>query len=208
MSSIDERSLYNRPIEDLSSTVSDAVKRKKIYTYADYCKWDDNKRWELIQGIPYLMASPSHEHQSIVLSLGSAIKNYLQNKQCKVYIAPLDVRLNADTEDNTVVQPDVLIVCDKSKLDDKGVKGAPDFIAEILSPSSAKNDIERKYYEYKNAGVKEYWIIDPLNKHVIAHTLQNGSYERRLYLADDTSVPITILDECYINLEEIFSSIE
>jgi len=208
MNTRDERPVYNKTEDDLSSVVSDAVQLERKYTYSDYCKWDDDKRWELIQGIPYLMASPSRVHQKVVLSLGRAIENYLHDKHCEVYIAPLDVRLNADTEDNTVVQPDVLIVCDKSKLDDKGIIGAPDFIAEILSPSSAKNDIERKYYEYKNAGVKEYWIIDPLNKHLVAHTLQDGNYERKLYSSDDTCVPVTILEDCNINLKEIFDSIE
>ena len=208
MNTRDERPVYNKTEDDLSSSVSDAVQLEKKYTYTDYCNWDDDKRWELIQGIPYLMASPSRVHQKVVLSLGRAIENYLHDKHCEVYIAPLDVRLNADTEDNTVVQPDVLIVCDKSKLDDKGVKGTPDFVAEILSPSSAKNDIERKYYEYRNAGVKEYWIIDPLNKHLVAHTLHDGNYERKLYSSDDTCVPVIILEDCNINLKEIFDSIE
>ena len=179
------------------------------YTYADYRTWDDGERWELIDGVPYAMApAPSETHQSVTGELFRQISNFLKEKPCKVFIAPFDVRLNAQKGDNTVVQPDVIIVCDKSKLDGKGVIGAPDFVAEVLSPSTAKKDMDIKYTAYLNAGVKEYWIIDPYNKVLMAHTLTNSNYERKPYFINDSDVPIQSLSGFTVNLTEIFNSIE
>ena len=105
------------------------------FTYKDYARWDDDIRYELIDGVPYAMASPSRLHQKISGRIFRQLANFLRGKSCEVYAAPLDVRLNPHTFDNIVVQPDILVVCDESKYDDKSIKGAPDFIIEILSPT-------------------------------------------------------------------------
>ena len=176
------------------------------YTYADYCTWDDSERWELIDGIPYLMAAPSRPHQGISRNFILQIAGFLRGKTCKVYHAPFDVRLNSDTFDNTVVQPDIAVFCDNSKLDEKGAVGAPDIAIEILSPTSASHDMIKKYMLYMNVGVREYWIADPATETVVVHILEDGRYKGRVYEKTET-VPVTVLEGCNIDLTEVFSDI-
>ena len=127
------------------------------YTYLDYYSWDDGERWELIDGVAYAMSpAPAPKHQTISRELLVQIANFLKGKPYEVFHAPFDVRLNADSDDDTVMQPDIFVVCDKSKIDDKGCNGAPDMIIEILSPSTAKRDIVLKFNAYLQAGVREY----------------------------------------------------
>ena len=175
----------------------------KRYTYADYVKWDDDQRWELIDGIPYAMAAPSEAHQWVSGGIFRQIANFLHRKNCRVYHSPFDVRLSEHLLDNTVVQPDILVVCDKSKLDKAGLVGAPDMVVEILSPSSASHDMIRKYNLYRKAGVREYWIVDPEHKTVVANVLENGAYLRADYEAPD-SVPVAVLEGCVVELGEVF----
>ena len=153
-----------------------ALKLDKGYTYADYCSWEDGERWELIGGEAYAMApSPSEGHQGISGRIFGQLYMYLRGKPCKVYAAPFDVRLNADGADDTVVQPDILVVCDKSKLEGgKGVTGAPDFIIEILSPSSLRHDLITKFKLYQRSGVREYWIVDPESKIIKTHVFHES----------------------------------
>ena len=185
-----------------------SVKNEKLYTYSDYYSWDDNQRWELIDGFAYLMApAPTQAHQSATSNLHGQLYGFLKGKSCRVFPAPFDVRLNAFSEDNTVVQPDLLVVCDKSKLDGKCCVGAPDFVIEILSPSTARFDRTTKFDQYKAAGVREYWIVDPETKTVSAHVLQNGEYMTRAY-TDTGKAPVSVLEGCEINLEEIFEDDE
>ena len=120
----------------------------KRYTYADYLTWDDDVRWELIDGVPYMMSAPSWQHQGILSNLHLFFGSFLKGKKCKVYFAPYDVRLNADTFDNTVVQPDLVIVCDRSKYMDTGYVGAPELVVEVLSPSTSRYDQAIKYDAY------------------------------------------------------------
>ena len=176
---------------------------KKRYTYADYCSWDDDERWELIDGVPYAMAAPLIPHQRVLSRIHVQIGNFLHKKTCEVFFAPTDVRLNADTRDDTVVQPDLLVVCDKSKIDIKGIIGAPDLIMEVLSPSSASHDTIRKFMLYLNAGVREYWIVDPVTGSVIVNTLGDGTYIAKAY--DKTAlVPVSVLEGCSVDLAEVF----
>ena len=187
----------------------EAIKLDKKYTYADYYSWNDDNRWELIDGTVYAMApGPSPTHQSTIGKLFWHLQSYLRDKSCEVFMSPLDVRLNADTSDNTVVQPDLIIVCDKSKIDSRGIVGAPDFVAEVLSPYTAKHDMDRKYKAYMKAGVKEYWIIDPFNKMLMAHILHDGKYEGKPYFQDDAAVPVTVLEDCTISLVDLFKDID
>ncbi|MCU0288973.1 MAG: Uma2 family endonuclease [Acidobacteria bacterium] len=138
------------------------------FTYAQYITWPDQERWELIEGIPYDMSpDPSRYHQEISMNLAFEINKFLKEngKKCKVYAAPFDVRLpesgQTDAETMSVVQPDISVICSPGKLDDKGCKGAPDFIAEITSLATIKKDMKDKLLLYEKHGVPEYWVIQP-----------------------------------------------
>jgi Uma2 family endonuclease len=186
------------------SEVKEALRKyDKRYTYSDYLQWDDDKRYELIDGVPYLMSAPNRRHQGISINLSTLFANFLKDKPCKVYCAPFDVRLNADTLDDTVVQPDLLIVCDHSILNDAGCAGAPDMVVEILSPSSSRYDRITKFNTYLKAGIREYWVIDPETKTLAVHILTNGNYITHVYTNEDTA-PVHVLEGCIINLNEVF----
>ena len=184
--------------------VNEALPAYKRYTYADYCLWDDEKRWELIDGVPYAMSAPNRRHQKISSQLNRLIGNYLVGKPCDVYAAPFDVRLNADKRDDIVVQPDLLVVCDKSKLDDKGCIGAPDMVIEILSPSTMMLDKNLKFNKYLLSGVQEYWIIDPDSDTVSTHILENGEYVVHTY-GGGATIPVHVLTGCAIDMNEVFT---
>ena len=151
------------------------------YSYADYAQWPEDERWELIDGVPYAMTAPQRLHQDIVFELGGQVRNYLQGKPCKGYTAPFDVRLprqdEADAKVETVVQPDLSVICDPSKLDKQGCRGAPDWIVEVLSPSTALKDMDSKRGLYQRHGVQEYWIIHPEDRWILVYTLDaQGRY--------------------------------
>ena len=152
---------------------------KETFTYGDYLKWPNNERWELINGVPYNMTpSPSRTHQGILAALLTKFYTFLEDKECKVYNAPFDVRLpegaEKEEEIKTVVQPDLVVVCDQTKLDDKGCLGAPDLIIEITSPSTARLDLKEKFALYERMGVKEYWIINPTDETVMVFLLRSS----------------------------------
>ena len=183
----------------------DAIRNDKHYTYADYASWDDDTRYELIDGVAYMMSpAPGRRHQGISGELHRQIKNFLRGKTCKVYDAPFDVRLNAAGDDDTVIQPDIVVVCDQSKLDDKGCNGAPDLVVEILSPSTSGKDRVLKFNKYLQAGVREYWIVDPDNNTVSAHLLKDGQYVTSAY-AETDAVPVHVLEGCTISLTDVFA---
>ena len=184
--------------------VNEAVPVYKRYTYADYCGWDDDVRRELIDGIPYVMEAPSYTHQKISGKLYLQLGSFTKDTPCVVLFAPFDVRLNADTLDDTVVQPDLLVVCDESKLDEKGGIGAPDMVIEILSPSALMHDKVVKFNKYQQAGVLEYWIVDPKGKTVSKNVLINGEYVAEVYGCAE-SVPVHVLKGCVIEMLEVFS---
>ncbi|MGR9012422.1 MAG: Uma2 family endonuclease [Gammaproteobacteria bacterium] len=143
------------------------------YTYADYTQWPDDKRWELIDGVPYAMTTPQRLHQDIVSELCRQVGNYLQGKPCKFYVSPFDIRLprkdEADANVETVVQPDLSVICDLSKLDKQGCRGAPNWIVEVLSPSTALKDMNTKRSLYQLHGVQEYWIIHPEDRWLLVY---------------------------------------
>ncbi|MCL1948490.1 MAG: Uma2 family endonuclease [Turicibacter sp.] len=173
------------------------------YTYADYLTWDDSRNWELIDGIPYAMApAPTTCHQQIIRKLLLKIGNYLEGMSCEIFHAPFDVRLNSDEEDNTVVQPDLSIICDPLKIDEKGCKGAPDWIIKILSPSTTRVDRILKLNQYRHAGVKEYWMVDPINYSLEICLLDNGHYLLSGYTEEDTVSP-DLFPNLRIDLGEI-----
>jgi Uma2 family endonuclease len=184
------------------------AKEQPYYTYADYLEWDEGERYEIIDGEAYMMATPSRLHQEICGNFYYCLRSYLEGKSCKVYAAPFSVRLFPadDRSDDTVVEPDITVVCDPSKLDDRGCNGAPDLIIEILSLSTARYDRIVKFNKYREAGVREYWIIDPEEKAVFAHILKDGQYTAAVY--DDTgTVPVTVLPGCEIDLKIVFQTV-
>jgi Uma2 family endonuclease len=187
------------------------MKEEKVeqhYTYEDYVSWDDDTRYELVDGVAYAMTSPNLDHQSVSGELHFQLYNFLKGKKCKVFAAPVDLRLEADTRDDVVFQPDLIVVCDKSKIaDGKACKGAPDIIIEITSPSTARRDKILKFNRYLNAGVKEYWIVDPETKSVNVFVLKNGEYVSYAY--GDTDILLShVLKGCKINLSEVFATME
>ena len=185
--------------------MGEPVLKEKLYTYADYMTWTCEERYELIDGVTYLMSpGPTWMHQSISERISRRIGNFIEGGNCFLFYAPFDVRLNADAGDDTVVQPDISVVCDRSKLDAHGCVGAPDLIIEILSPSTRRHDLMLKFNVYLRAGVREYWIVDPEYKTVSVHILDNGRYVTNVY--GETDHPsVHVLAGCEINLSEIFA---
>ena len=182
----------------------EALKISERYTYADYEKWDDDVRCELIDGVVFAMAAPTVRHQRVNGEIFVQLKNFLRGKACEVFISPFDVRLNYNEADDVVVQPDILVICDKSKIENgKHCCGAPDFVVEVLSPSNSEHDTMVKLGKYLKAGVREYWIVDPENKIVAAHRLLDKQYTTVAYDAQDTA-PVMVLEGCSINLSEVF----
>jgi len=177
--------------------------KMKHYTYAEYMTWNGDVRYELIDGVPCALASPSTIHQRVSRELTLNIGNYLKGKSCELFVAPYDVRLNVDTGDDTVVQPDLFVVCDKSKLDGQACLGAPDLVIEILSPSTARFDMLIKFQKYMKAGVREYWIVDPESKTVNAFILENNKYVSYIYAEEDT-ITSQVLDGCSVKLADVF----
>jgi Uma2 family endonuclease len=155
--------------------MSGMTQLQQPYTYADYRQWPEDQRWELIDGVAYGMTAPARLHQDIVFELGRQIGNYLQGKTCKGYVAPFDIRLPHDNETDdsitTTVQPDISVICDLSKLDKLGCRGAPDWIVEVLSPSTALKDMNSKRSLYEQHGVQEYWIIHPEDRWIMVYLL-------------------------------------
>lgn len=190
------------------------IDASKRYTYADYLTWIDERRRELIDGFIYLMSAPKRIHARISVKLNTLIDLFLDKKMggCHVYHAPFDVRLstNNETADDkiyNVVQPDICVVCDLSKLDDKGCIGAPDLIVEVLSPSTLKKDWNYKFNLYEAAGVREYWIVDPDGKVVYVFLLQpDGEYDDGTVYNVDQKAPVRIFEGLEIDLEKVFEA--
>ena len=153
------------------------------HNYGDYLTWPDDDRYELIDGVAYVMApAPAVIHQAVLVELARQVDEALEESHCRVLIAPLDVRLprgdEADAAVDTVVQPDLLVVCDLTQIDECGVRGAPDWIIEVLSPATAAHDQVRKRDVYERAGVREYWLVHPTDRIVTVYRLENGRYGR------------------------------
>ncbi|MCL2878366.1 MAG: Uma2 family endonuclease [Acidobacteria bacterium] len=181
-------------------------KNEEHYTYADYLEWDTEERYELIDGVPYLMSpAPTPIHQKILMELATAFFSYLADKQCIALAAPIDVRLNADTGDDTVVQPDILVVCDRSKIDKRGVKGAPDLVVEILSSSTRAYDSYLKLNKYLKAGVRECWIVDPEENIVRVYQKNDDGKTTMEEYAEQDTVTVGIFPDLRISMTKIFA---
>jgi len=183
-----------------------ARKERARYTYADYVNWPETERWELIDGVPYemhAMAAPSLKHQDVLLLLGRKFGDYLDDRPCRVFIAPCDVRLNADKGDDTVVQPDLLVVCNPDIIGKSSINGAPDLVIEVLSPSNANHDVINKFAKYREVGVKEIWFVDPDTGYANTYKLKDGKYSVDFYGAED-AIPVEILPGFAVDMKEIF----
>jgi Uma2 family endonuclease len=185
------------------------AQRIELYTYQDYCRWPEDERWELIHGQAYLMSpAPSLSHQTISGDLVRQIANYLLDKPCRVFHAPFDVRLpqggETDEQITTVVQPDIVMVCDERKLDKRGCRGAPDWIIEILSPATAARDQIQKLALYEQQGVKEYWIVHPGDRIVTVYRQEaSGSYGRGRIAELQGELPVGVLPGLRIDWEMV-----
>lgn len=174
------------------------LKDDRRHTYANYLTWPENVRYELIDGVAYLMAPPAPDlaHQEIAGEIYRQVANALGGKPCRAFVAPVDVLLprrdEADDQVDTVVQPDVLVVCDETKLKRRGVRGAPDWVVEVLSPATASHDQVEKRRVYERAGVKEYWLVHPTDRVLTVYRLAGNEYGKpeMQELAGETSVGI------------------
>ena len=183
--------------------------KEERYTLSDALKWDEQEHIELLEGTPIMMAPPSRAHQEISGALFAQLHNYLDGKKCRVYAAPFSVRLferPGDRPENvdTLVEPDLSVVCDPDKLDDIGCKGAPDLIIEVLSPSTQRHDRLTKYNLYERAGVKEYWIVSPDERTVQVSVLTDGRYRVLEVYTEQDIAKVHVLDGCFIELSRVF----
>jgi Uma2 family endonuclease len=182
---------------------------KKKYSYADYLQWQDDKRREIIEGVVYDMNAPLRIHQKISMALCAQLYSYFKNSACEVYAAPFDVRLTDKSEKDQdifdVVQPDISVICDKKKLDEKGCVGPPEMLIEIMSPSTASIDNIKKRELYEKHGVKEYWILDPANRMMIVYrTGEDQLYQKPVWYNDKAVVSTQLFPDLQIKLEEVF----
>lgn len=183
----------------------------KTYTYKDYLAYDEGERIEIIEGeIINMSLAPSRIHQEIIMEISYKIRQYIENHTgpCKVYPAPFDVILKNDDEDvlnsRNIVQPDISVICDKSKLTDNGCTGSPDMIVEVVSPNNPSTDYVKKLNLYENYKVKEYWIVNPIKKNIYVYTLGDSGYDSPMYYTFNDKVKVNI----YENLQIDFSTFD
>jgi len=182
----------------------------KVYSYADYLTWKFKERVELFKGkIVAMSPAPASDHQRVSAKIGTPIFLFLENSPCEVFYAPFDVRLESvkkDEKNYTVVQPDISVICDPTKIDKRGCLGAPDLVVEILSPGNTDKEMKYKFELYESSGVKEYWIVQPNEKLVFVYHLENGQYvnHRPLILSD--TLQSKILSGFELELSKIFTS--
>lgn len=184
------------------------VETTRTYTYADYLGWPDDARYELIDGQPILMSPPTVTHQFIVLQVATQLATQLKGQPCVPLFAPVDVRLprfnEADEFIDSVVQPDLLVVCDPAKLTERGVRGAPDWVLEVVSPSNAAHDIVTKRRLYERAGVPEFWLVHPVDRVLTVHRLAaDGLYGRSHLQTLDGQTDMSVLPGIRIDWDEL-----
>lgn len=174
--------------------------KEKMYTIGDIYALPEGKRAELINGKIYYMAPPSTKHQEIIAELSYQISDYIRknNGSCKMFFAPFAVYLNEKS--NTYVEPDISVICDVNKIDEKGCKGVPDWIIEVVSPSSVSMDYHTKLFQYQNAGVREYWIVDPLKDRIFVY---NFDAQDTLEYAFSDIIKVGIYEDLYIDFSKI-----
>src|SRR5436190_10181906 len=183
----------------------------KTYSYADYLTWSFQKRLEILKGKIFKMSpAPSTAHQKISMKLTGILYNNFKNHSCNLFAAPFDVRLldskksTADKDVFTVVQPDLCVICDENKLDKRGAFGAPDLVIEILSPGNSKKELKYKFDLYEEAGVLEYWIVDPTEKSILIYVLRDNQLIGLHPLIEEDHIRRPLFPKLDFVLEEIF----
>jgi Uma2 family endonuclease len=208
------KSEFEHPISEIKNMQLSDLDFSKTYSYADYLQWTFEDRLELIKGKIFKMTpAPASVHQRISWIVSGELYSYLKNKNCQAYSAPFDVRLprkgeNDDKKIFTVVQPDVCVICDASKVDARGCTSAPDIVIEILSPGNNQKELNNKYEAYEESGVLEYWLISPQDKSFLKYTLVNSKYQPSRLMADDAIITTPILPGFELNLNTVFAGIE
>lgn len=184
------------------------MKKHGEYTLEDYYAMPEGRRVELIDGVLYEMPTPTFIHQQLLLEIGSRLKEYIKSngENCLAAVGPTDVRL--DLDEKTMVQPDVFIVCDRDKVHPRHLEGAPDFVAEILSPFTSRKDLLIKLNKYADAGVREYWLVYPNHQRIIVYLIEEDDLDIESYSFTD-KVPVAIFEgKCQINFAEIYEEIK
>ncbi|GLR17866.1 hypothetical protein GCM10007940_24810 [Portibacter lacus] len=196
--------------EDKKNHVEEPVSLySEHYTYADYLNFDFEEMVELIRGKIFKMSpAPSSNHQRIVSNLHFEVRKLFNKKNCELFIAPFDVILPVENkkknQSNTVVQPDLCIICDASKIEKAGCFGAPDLVIEIISPYTSKKDLEYKYSVYEESGVQEYWIVMPEVEAVMIYVLENGKYQKFKAFGKEDELYSSIFPELKVKLQDVF----
>lgn len=182
--------------------LSMAIPQKQVYTEADYYALPEDVRAELIDGQIYYQAAPSRIHQKILSEVHTVINNYIKSKggSCEVYPAPFAVKLHEDRK--TIVEPDLSVICDREKLTDKGCTGAPDWIIEIISPSNSSHDYIRKLNLYADAGVREYWIVDPAKESIFVYYLEKEKFKVEVHTFQN-KVKASIYEDLLIDFTDM-----
>lgn len=195
---VNDRNGYNYGIDRNKMKDMEALKKEQLYTIDDIYALPEGERAELINGQIYYIAPPSWEHQRISRKLHQAIANYIDsnNGKCETLAAPFAVFLNE--EDETYIEPDISVICNSSKLDSKGCHGAPDWVVEIVSPSSKYMDYFTKLFKYHNTGVKEYWIVDPIKEHITVYFFEKELMEQYSF---GEEIPVGIYEGFSIKVE-------
>lgn len=175
------------------------------WRYKDIKDWDDDNRYEIINGKLYMLASPSTIHQMIIVKIATQIANYLDGKPCEPFIAPMNVFLDGKVDESSkYIQPDIFVVCDRNKIAENEIQGAPDFVIEILSPSSTSKDKLGKFKQYEKYKVKEYWIVDPKNHQIQMYFLENDKYTDKGKYSFRKPIKSNLFLDLYIDLCELY----
>lgn len=188
---------------------------KGSYTYSAYLTWQFEERVELIKGKIFIMPTPFTRHQIVLGNIFAEISSYLKRQKCEVFLAPFDVKLprydaNGElmSDTYTVVQPDICIICDPHKIDERGCNGVPDMIVEVLSPSTAKKDLNEKFNLYEEVGVQEYWVVFPESKQISVYLLKEQKYELLRHFEKIGKVKVHVLPDLEIDLEDAFEGVD
>ncbi|MGH4137557.1 Uma2 family endonuclease [Clostridium sp.] len=180
------------------------AEEKKIYTYQEYLDISENDRCEYVNNEIFMMVSPSTVHQDVVLNIAFEFKNYFKGKQCKPYVAPLDVTFLDEKGNKNVVQPDIFVICDKENIKNKVYEGIPTLIVEVVSPSNSSHDYITKLDLYAKAGVEEYWIINPMNRNSICYRFKNNMPFKVEGYHSFEIIKSEVFDGLAINMSELF----
>lgn len=180
----------------------------KTYSYFDYLTWKFQERVELYRGKIFEMSpAPASKHQRLLGRINYPLYRFLEKKKCEVFQAPFDVRLKRNSDDKkniTVVQPDICVICDPEKIDERGCNGAPDLVVEILSPGNSKKEMKLKFELYEEAGVLEYWIVDPEKESILQYVLINGQYTNHRPLVSDDFLVSQAIEGFSLDLSKVF----